>query len=338
MDSVGELPHISDRGENIHLPGNTGADKEEDRRKAKAPYHRKITNDENRRIAKQRIEAVVRLKSMHFTNKRIAATTKDLVESLKKLKLEDLSLAERDELVCKVIKRHYSENLVHHPYQCQCQDSKGVIVKILKDSHACIVNIARYPSHRLPVIPISRITSLKTKKYAVKTDSSIADSKDLPQVGDTVIVKKPEICPIQLRKYLKQLHLKPSTSPLYFICSHALFDSFRVVADIVNSEDPNAFSQLLALEDVQGRTPLFSAVNGTAMSNQMPKNISMNKNDCIARMKMIRRMMQHNIRLSHRDRSGKTIYDCLVNKPDMYSYILLKTIAAVTNRFQKCQS
>ena len=90
---------------------------------------------------------------MHFTNKRIAATTKDLVESLKKLKLEDLSLAERDELVCKVIKRHYSENLVHHPYQCQCQDSKGVIMKILKDSHACIVNIPRYPSHRLPVFP-----------------------------------------------------------------------------------------------------------------------------------------------------------------------------------------
>ena len=45
-------------------------------------------------------------------------------------------------------------------------------------------------------------------------------------------------------------------------------------------------------------------------------------------------MMQHNIRLSHRDRSGKTIYDCLVNKPDMYSYILLKTIAAVTIVFR----
>ena len=63
VDSVEELPHIFDRGENIHLPGNTGADKEEDRRKAKAPYHRRITNDDNRRIAKQRIEAVVRLKA-----------------------------------------------------------------------------------------------------------------------------------------------------------------------------------------------------------------------------------------------------------------------------------
>ena len=151
------------------------------------------------------------------------------------------------------------------------------------------------PSHRL-VIPISRIISLKSKNHAEKTDGSIADSKVLPQVGDTVIVKKPEICPIQLRKYLKQLHLKPSTSPLYFICSHALFDSFRVVADIMNSEDPNAFSQLLGLEDVHGRTPLFSAVKGNH-SDQIPKNVSMDKNDCIARMKLIKKMMQYNIRL-----------------------------------------
>ena len=280
-----------------------------------------------------KIEAAVRLKKVHLNRSSTKELDSQFIETLKEIATKKIWLLEDlDNNIGLEIIKFLQKRLKHrhqtNPRKCHCVYRKAKIVRYNKENKTYVVQYIDSLDTRKKVIQEKDIEEGNTREYLE---------------GEVVSIKKPDICPVQLRHYLKQLQLQPGWSPIHFICSHALVGSINIIMKIINDEDESSFSQLLELEDLHGKTPLFFAVHGLDFSlsedeqdhGQERSQERMEQKECIARMKLVKLLMEHNARLTHRDQYGKTIYYYLSGKPDVYSYLLFKTLSAISNRISR---
>ena len=111
-----------------------------------------------------------------------------------------------------------AENIKHrhqtNPRKCHCVYRKAKIVRYNKENKTYVVQYIDSLDTRKKVIQEKDIEEGNTREYLE---------------GEVVSIKKPDICPVQLRHYLKQLQLQPGWSPIHFICSHALVGSINII-------------------------------------------------------------------------------------------------------------
>eukprot|EP00943_MAST-04B_sp_MAST-4B-sp1_P009186 g9186.t1 len=276
-----------------------------------------------------KVAASRRLQKLHLNRSSTLKRHIAFVDKLKAIASEkEWKLTDLDDTIAEEIETFLATRLRHQYHMCRCVDRQATIIECNVADETCLITYN---------------DSKKKRRIKIKSNTiinNVANKEYL--VGENVTIKKPSICPVQLDMYLTKAHVHPAMSPIHFICSYALVKSLLTFMSIVNNKNKDAFSYLLELEDIHGKTPIFFAIHGLDYSsNQQQDHTQQNvkpiiaRDKCIARMKLVKLLLDHNARLLHRDRYGKTIYDYLIAKPDMYSYLLLKTVSAISNRISR---